>query len=115
MTILTKQENEESIPINAAQSSATPSVPETVSRNSEAVGNRPAVRQFLIFTFVTKYEHYSEDKLKLYLISFLTFVQGGDAEANLKKSVDEIRKLNEEISAARQDNLALKVIYTSIP
>jgi len=72
---VTTKENEESIPINAAQSSATPSVPETVSRNSEAVASRPA---------------------------------GGDAEANLKKSVDEIRKLNEEISAARQDNLALK-------
>jgi len=33
---------------------------------------------------------------------------GGDAEANLKKSVEEIRKLNEEISGARQDNLQLK-------
>jgi len=33
---------------------------------------------------------------------------GGDAEANFKKSVEEIRKLNEEISAARQDNLQLK-------
>jgi len=32
----------------------------------------------------------------------------GDAEANLKKSVEEIKKLNEEISAARQDNLQLK-------
>ena len=38
------------------------------------------------------------------------FNQGGDAEANLKKSVEEIRKLNQEISAARQDNLALKVL-----
>jgi len=66
-----KQENEESIPMNNAQST-TPSVPETAPRHSE---NRPA---------------------------------GGDAEANLKKSVEEIRKLNQEISAARQDNLALK-------
>ena len=28
----------------------------------------------------------------------------------MKKSVEEIRKLNQEISAARQDNLALKVL-----
>jgi len=74
-SVTIKQENEESIPINAAQSSATPSVPDTASRHSESTANRPA---------------------------------GGDAEANLKKSVEEIRKLNEEISAARQDNLALK-------
>lgn len=33
---------------------------------------------------------------------------GGDAEVNLKQSVEEIKKLNEEISAARQDNLQLK-------
>lgn len=36
-------------------------------------------------------------------------LQGGDAEVNLKQSVEEIKKLNEEISAARQDNLQLKV------
>lgn len=33
---------------------------------------------------------------------------GGDAEVNLRQSVEEIKKLNEEISAARQDNLQLK-------
>jgi len=33
---------------------------------------------------------------------------GGDAEVSLKQSVEEIKKLNEEISAARQDNLQLK-------
>lgn len=33
---------------------------------------------------------------------------GGDADANLEKSVKEIRKLNEEISALRQENIQLK-------
>jgi hypothetical protein len=34
---------------------------------------------------------------------------GGDADAKLELSIKEIKKLNEEISAARQENIQLKV------
>ena len=36
-------------------------------------------------------------------------LQGGDVEIQLKKSVEKIQELNAEVSAARQDNLQLKV------
>ena len=42
--------------------------------------------------------------------NFITpMLQGGDVEIQLKKSVEKIQELNAEVSAARQDNLQLKV------
>lgn len=36
---------------------------------------------------------------------------GAEADANLKKTVEEIKKLQEEVSALRQENIQLKVIF----
>ena len=45
-----------------------------------------------------------------YINNFITpMLQGGDVEIQLKKSVEKIQELNAEVSAARQDNLQLKV------
>ena len=46
--------------------------------------------------------------------NFITpMLQGGDVEIQLKKSVEKIQELNAEVSAARQDNLQLKVRFIS--
>ena len=48
--------------------------------------------------------------LKFFQVSYSDTAEGGDRNSDvLKKSVDEIKRLQEEVSALRQENLQLKV------
>ena len=48
--------------------------------------------------------------LKYFQVSYSDTAEGGDRNSDvLKKSVDEIKRLQEEVSALRQENLQLKV------
>ena len=46
----------------------------------------------------------------IFQVSYSDTAEGGDRNSDvLKKSVDEIKRLQEEVSALRQENLQLKV------
>lgn len=49
-----------------------------------------------------------EEHCSYIYILFFSFVQANNIEAELRKAGDEIKRLREEISALRQENLQLK-------
>ena len=66
--------------------------------------------KYLCTFFFVKIPTYNWFILVLFQVSYIDTADGDRNSEGLKKSIDEIKRLQEEVSALRQENLQLKVI-----
>ena len=104
-----QQENEDNIAVRSAPESGSSVPPSVPSRQGEMIASRPAV-SLKLQVYRSQGKNLSNSNQCKYINNSITpMLQGGDVEIQLKKSVEKIQELNAEVSAARQDNLQLKV------